>query len=221
MARINWARINWVRNIAASVIVGAVGLFTVGAAVPAGATTHTVSIVDFAFTPATLTVQAGDTVVWTNHGAVAHTVTADDGSFNSGTINPGQTFSHTFATATTVPYHCAFHGAAGGVGMAARITVTQPAPTTTAPPHVTVPASTTPTPPAPPTTVAATLPAASAGADSPTTVASAPTTVAPELAHTGSAERTTGAAALALLVVGSVVWIGARRRSLPIDRPSS
>jgi plastocyanin len=49
-------------------------------------------------------------VTWTNNDTAAHTITADDGSFDSGNLNPGDTFTHTFATAAgTVAYHCNYH----------------------------------------------------------------------------------------------------------------
>jgi plastocyanin len=68
----------------------------------------------FAFSPATLTIKAGTTVTWKNTTAAAHTVTSDDGkSFDSGIANPitaqSGTFSFTFTTAGTFPYHCAIH----------------------------------------------------------------------------------------------------------------
>ena len=67
----------------------------------------------FAFSPATLTIKAGTTVTWKNNTTVSHTATSDDGkSFDSGTSNPiapGGTFSFTFTTAGTFPYHCAIH----------------------------------------------------------------------------------------------------------------
>jgi plastocyanin len=66
-------------------------------------------IVDFGFTPATLTVKPGTTVTWTNTGGASHTVTADDGSFASGTLAGGATFSQTFAKAGTYAYHCSIH----------------------------------------------------------------------------------------------------------------
>ncbi len=68
-----------------------------------------VTIANFAFSPDTLTVKAGTTVKWTNKDSTAHTVTADDGSFDSGTLNPGMTFSFTFKQAGTVSYHCTIH----------------------------------------------------------------------------------------------------------------
>jgi len=67
-----------------------------------------VSIVDFAFKPDAVTVKAGTTVTWTNHGRT-HTVTADAGSFDSGHISSGGTFSMTFKKAGTYAYHCSIH----------------------------------------------------------------------------------------------------------------
>jgi plastocyanin len=64
-----------------------------------------VSIVDFAFEPATLAVAAGDTVTWTNEGVAPHTVTGDFA--DSGVLDPGQTFSHTFDAEGTFDYVCA------------------------------------------------------------------------------------------------------------------
>jgi plastocyanin len=66
-----------------------------------------VSIVDFAFEPATLDVAAGATVVWTNDGQAPHTVTGDFA--DSGILEPGQTFSYTFAESGEQSYACAIH----------------------------------------------------------------------------------------------------------------
>jgi plastocyanin len=68
----------------------------------------------FAFSPASLTIKAGTTVVWKNTTAAPHTVTSDDGkTFDSGSANPiaaqSGTFSFTFNTAGTFAYHCAIH----------------------------------------------------------------------------------------------------------------
>lgn len=69
------------------------------------------------FVDGSLTVQAGDTVVWTHQdGTTPHTVTADDGAFDSGS-SPAQymtevnnaEFSHTFDEVGEFPYHCAVH----------------------------------------------------------------------------------------------------------------
>lgn len=69
--------------------------------------TNEVSIVDFSYDPATLTVEKGTTVTWTNKDTVPHTVTSD--TFTSASLNPGQTYSFTFDTEGTFDYHCAFH----------------------------------------------------------------------------------------------------------------
>jgi len=78
--------------------------------VPGPAAGPAATIVDFAFSPATVTVPVGTTITWTNTGAKPHTVTADDGSFASGTLAGADTFSQAFPTAGTYAYHCAIHG---------------------------------------------------------------------------------------------------------------
>jgi plastocyanin len=71
--------------------------------------TASVAIKDFEFTPETVTISLGGTVTWTNDGPSLHTVTADDGSFDSGDLSATQTFSHTFQTAGTFTYICSIH----------------------------------------------------------------------------------------------------------------
>lgn len=68
-----------------------------------------VSIENYAFTPNTITVKAGTTVMFTNNDTVSHTATADDGSFDTGTIQGGQTGEVTFDTPGTYLYHCSLH----------------------------------------------------------------------------------------------------------------
>jgi plastocyanin len=74
-----------------------------------------VRAVDFAFNPATVDVIAGTTITWRNDGAALHTVTASDGSWDSGLINAGRTFARRFATPGTFPYLCALHPSMAGV----------------------------------------------------------------------------------------------------------
>src|SRR5882672_7981841 len=62
-----------------------------------------------AFSPNRLDVAAGATVEWTNRDQVEHSVTADDGSWDSGSIAPGGTWRHTFATPGTYAFHCTPH----------------------------------------------------------------------------------------------------------------
>jgi plastocyanin len=90
-----------------------------------------VTIVDNAFQPSTVTIMEGESVTWTHQGNNVHTVTADDGSFDSGNLASGQQFSHTFDAAGTYAYHCEIHGGEGGAGMSGTVVVeAQPAPTT-------------------------------------------------------------------------------------------
>ncbi len=68
-----------------------------------------VTIADFAFSPDTLDVAVGTTVVWTNDDPTTHTVTADDDSFGSDGLGQGDSFEHTFDTAGEHTYHCNIH----------------------------------------------------------------------------------------------------------------
>jgi LPXTG-motif cell wall-anchored protein len=68
-----------------------------------------VTIADFQFTPAQITINQGDTVTWTNNGPTAHSATAPDGSFDTGIFPAGQTRSHTFSDAGTFSYVCTPH----------------------------------------------------------------------------------------------------------------
>lgn len=83
-----------------------------------------------AFDAARLTVAVGDTVTWQVAPGTVHTVTSGtynasgvhpDGAFDSGSLTPGEEFSHTFAAVGEFPYVCAIHADSGMVG---RITVT-------------------------------------------------------------------------------------------------
>jgi plastocyanin len=67
-----------------------------------------VDMQDFAFAPAELRVAAGTEIVWTNRDPAPHTVTAEDGSFDSGEIAPGETFTITLESGEVV-YACLIH----------------------------------------------------------------------------------------------------------------
>ena len=84
------------------------GSASAGASTEAGGA-NAVTIQNFAFGPATVSVPVGTTVTWTNADSATHTVTADDGSFDSSSLASGATFSQTFATAGTFAYHCKIH----------------------------------------------------------------------------------------------------------------
>lgn len=78
-------------------------------------TNVSLSISAFAYHTPSVTVNVGDSVTWTNQDSMAHTVTADDGAFGSGSIAAGGTFSHTFTKAGTYSYHCTLHPQMKGV----------------------------------------------------------------------------------------------------------
>jgi len=69
----------------------------------------TVSIQDFSFSPDQMTVAPGTTVTWVNDGQQPHTSTADDGTWDSGTLQPGDDYSFTFDQPGTYTYHCSIH----------------------------------------------------------------------------------------------------------------
>jgi plastocyanin len=68
---------------------------------------HSVSVGNFQFSPASLSISVGETVVW-SFGSGTHTTTADGGQWDSGAKSAG-TFSFTFSTAGTYGYVCSFH----------------------------------------------------------------------------------------------------------------
>ena len=75
-----------------------------------------VTIANFAFSPADVTVKVGDSVTWTNNDSAAHTVAF--AAFDSGQIAPGATYTHKFDTAGTFDYKCSIHP-----NMTAKVTV--------------------------------------------------------------------------------------------------
>jgi plastocyanin len=61
------------------------------------------------FQPGNATVASGASVVWTNNDTIPHSVTADDGRFDSGAILSGKTFEWTASGSGEIAYHCIFH----------------------------------------------------------------------------------------------------------------
>ncbi|HEX6203691.1 MAG TPA: plastocyanin/azurin family copper-binding protein, partial [Thermoanaerobaculia bacterium] len=93
-------------------------------AAPAGADVFNVTVRDFVFVPADLTIEVGDAVVWTNTQG-SHNVRADGGGFTSGAVQSGNwTFQHTFSSTGDFRYFCTLHGSAGGFGMSGIVRVT-------------------------------------------------------------------------------------------------
>jgi plastocyanin len=106
----------------------------VAVAPEAGAASQTVSIKNFAYSPAVVVVSAGDTVTWTNEEELfPHDVTsgqagaADMGQyFISVPLNPGETFSHTFSEPGEYPYICVLHPSMVGTVMVTSGGVVEP-----------------------------------------------------------------------------------------------
>ena len=101
-----------------------------------GPVRHDVDIVEpnpanpngWAFDPPTLDLRSGDTVVWRNTGRMQHSITALDGSFDSGLLEPGATWSRTFTESAFVDYRCTPHPWMRGILRVAALTGPPPAP---------------------------------------------------------------------------------------------
>ena len=102
------------RNRSIGIVLSVVALVTAlawaGDQPPASdAKTAQVTIENFTFKPATITVPVGTTVTWTNRDDMPHTVVAEDRSFRSNALDTDETFSHTFNSAGTFVYFCSIH----------------------------------------------------------------------------------------------------------------
>lgn len=76
------------------------------------------------FDPANISIAVGDTIHWLWDDASPHSTTSDSGVWDSGVhTGAGFIFDQTFTSAGSFPYHCAIHGASGGVGMSGTVTV--------------------------------------------------------------------------------------------------
>ena len=64
---------------------------------------------DFAFDPATVTIKARQSVKWINDDAIFHSATAADKSWNSGELDQGRSYTHTFDKPGTYEYYCDDH----------------------------------------------------------------------------------------------------------------
>ena len=79
---------------------------------------HFIDISGMAFSESTITISIGDIITWTNQDSAPHSATADNGEFDSGALNNGESFTFIFNTAGTYTYHCSIHN-----GMTATIIV--------------------------------------------------------------------------------------------------
>jgi plastocyanin len=95
----------------------AVAQMTGGSPAPAASTApspepspiSTIHIRDFAYVPASVTIHPGQTVRFAQDDSTAHTVTAVDKSFDSGNLDKGKSWTHTFDKEGTYAYLCAYH----------------------------------------------------------------------------------------------------------------
>jgi plastocyanin len=174
----------------------------------------TVSLTDNAYLPPSVTIQVNDTVTWKVPSSVVgscHSVSSDDGLFDSGPLSAGllclsggaQSWSHAFTRAGTFRYHCKVVS-----GMAGVVTVLAPSPTPspTPPPSPSPSPSPTPTPSVSPTPSLS--PSASPSATpsrSPTPTATASQLVLPTTTDSGLAAGTGGGGGSSAATVVAII----------------
>src|ERR1043166_7383255 len=149
-ASANWFTMGTFRSRLMTAVLAVAALVVIGPTV-ASATTVTVTVADncLCFNPASVTIHPGDTVQWTwsssGHSSTSGNPCSPNGLWDSGILNQGQTFSHTFNAVGSFPYFCVPHCSFGMIGM---VTVVSQSPTPT-PTHTPSPTATrthTPTP---------------------------------------------------------------------------
>jgi plastocyanin len=159
----------------------------------------------FCFTPSTLTINDGDTVMWTNASGADHLVgrcdpascagagggSGNDAGFTMGSVSIGGSFSHTFHGAGTYTYYCAIHGYAAMHGVIVVNAAPPPSTATTVAPSTSGQPTTTAVSGSTPVSVAETTPASTAD---------------PQLAQTGGATGGVLAVGFAVLVLGLAAW---------------
>ncbi len=102
----------WRHRAMRSVVLAVLAAALLAAATPSWAKEGrkvSVSIKSLKYAPATVQVEPGDTVIWTNDDDRGHTVVAEEGAFRSGEIAAGKTFRHTFGEPGKFKYHCDHH----------------------------------------------------------------------------------------------------------------
>jgi plastocyanin len=92
---------------------------------PAAPGNFRIDMKDFAYDLLNIEVPVGSTVTWFNVGNAEHSATADDVSWDTGLYGTGEEATITFDTPGVFSYYCTLHGAPGGVGMSAIITVVE------------------------------------------------------------------------------------------------
>ena len=195
-------------------------LLFIGLASTATAATATVEIAGFAFSPPSLTINAGDTVTWTNRDSAQHSAVFANGGPRIRALSNGQSDSITFATSGTFNYVCGIHGASMSGTVIVRAAATAP-PTIAPTPVPTVAATPVPTvaPTVEPTPTASQPPTASvapsSAAPSPTVAVVVPSQQAPAPGSSndggGPNALLIGGAAIALIAVAAAALTRIRR----------
>ena len=133
------------------VLIVATAVSLIGYPKPASATTVDVTIGpngNLVFSPSSVTIHPGDQVKWTwgssGHSSTSGSPGMPNGIWDSGILNQGATFTHTFNSTGTFPYYCTPHG--GCCGMVGTVTVVNASPTPTPTPTATATPPPTPTP---------------------------------------------------------------------------
>lgn len=192
-------------------------LLVLGTASLALAASNTVTIRDYRFDPAVVTVNVGDSVTWTNRDPVAHSVRWTSGGLNdSAAIGKDQSYHQTFSASGTFSYICGIHGASMGGLVIVTGQQTAPPPPPTSPPPTTRPSTPPPATPTPspspsespsPTPSPTTSPSPSATALPSAGATASPTPSATPL--TAPAVQANTLIGLALIAVGASVLAGA------------
>jgi plastocyanin len=175
----------------------------------AAAASGSVEISNFAFSPPSVTINAGEKVTWTNQDRAAHSAVFANGGPQTPVLSNGQSASLTFLTSGTFNYVCGIHGA----GMSGAVTVLSAARTelpTTSPATLAPTSTPTPTPTASPAPTSA-----APSTNAPSVVAAVPTEQAPAPAAAndrgGPPLLLIGGAAIAVIAVAGAVLTRIRR----------
>jgi plastocyanin len=201
---------------------------TAASAAPFGATSG-VSIQNFSYVPASVTINAGDSVRWTNLDSASHSAKGVDNSWSTAILQQGGTATVAFNVAGTFQYFCGVHGAGMAGTVVVRATATpaptpvptpQPTPSPTPQPTVaptpqpTIAPTPQPTATPAPTTAPPTVPPTPTRTDSPTVapstsapVAVASSTPAPTAPAASSGGGDAGPGPL-FVAIGAVVFVG-------------
>lgn len=87
----------------------AISVLTTGASQAQSDQTPTVTISNFAYSPEPITITKGQSIRFVNNDDVGHTVTAEDGSFDSKMLDKNKAWTHRFDKAGTYKYYCTVH----------------------------------------------------------------------------------------------------------------